>query len=675
MSHPKSLLAPRRSAAVFAAPLAFLMSVAPAGAGESVTVDHLSFSTRGQSLWGPTQGQRTKGFDYPFFEEVVQGQRGSIQRVDVDLDNGEAVEAWEQAMDRCRDTCVAGICPTQSQCINGASITYPCPTITNPFRTCTFSVTGIGPKPSGTIRRPFDAGAVVEWDAQFRWGLRGEVVIDEGSVDAEFETTVELRMPDKVEAGETFALRIVPSASARAELTSRWPGVSAALEAYADAFSNLRVRAAGPNTETGAQMDITEDIYVGDSDGLFELELAGFDVGPDGFFLRMLEQPLLSVDEGIEYNAGIPVYTDGGFTVELPILDVGLFTPALDTPVLGEFDGQFTNGSFDGARIRNSIAPGPRDLFDWGFVQEGVLDTDVARLDLDLDVLTAAAGMPLGAKATVGPIVPGLALLTVEGNILDVDAAFFLGFREDLSFEPRLMVDLYFDPPALVETAPGSGTFDLVTVRRVLVEETVELQVVHPGGDLRIEPEYSLEENRFINDTDLVVSPVIQGTIIQLKLGGLVFNVAGSAFGLPTNLAAIQLSGDISPPVKLADMNYLDESSQAVFSLGGFATLQGAALTVGSDPLFRRGDANASGAVDISDSVAILGRLFLGAEELACDDAADANDDGRQDISDPILILGALFLGTGEIAAPGPATCGSDETPDLLGCASYGTCS
>jgi N-acetylmuramoyl-L-alanine amidase len=82
--------------------------------------------------------------------------------------------------------------------------------------------------------------------------------------------------------------------------------------------------------------------------------------------------------------------------------------------------------------------------------------------------------------------------------------------------------------------------------------------------------------------------------------------------------------------------------------------------------LFRRGDANQSGGVDLSDPVFILAWLFTGGETPACLDAADADDGGVIDISDAILLLQWLFLGGPEPAPPGPHRCGADPTEDGL---------
>jgi hypothetical protein len=81
---------------------------------------------------------------------------------------------------------------------------------------------------------------------------------------------------------------------------------------------------------------------------------------------------------------------------------------------------------------------------------------------------------------------------------------------------------------------------------------------------------------------------------------------------------------------------------------------------------FRRGDANGSGTVDLTDAIGVLEALFLGGGPLSCEDAADADDDGAVNITDPIGILGHLFLGGGPLPAPGTDSCGRDPTPDGL---------
>ncbi len=81
---------------------------------------------------------------------------------------------------------------------------------------------------------------------------------------------------------------------------------------------------------------------------------------------------------------------------------------------------------------------------------------------------------------------------------------------------------------------------------------------------------------------------------------------------------------------------------------------------------FFRGDANASGDVDLSDAISILNGLFVAGERITCADAADANDDGDVDLSDPIFVLNYLFVSGDEPLAPGTRECDLDPTEDDL---------
>ena len=69
------------------------------------------------------------------------------------------------------------------------------------------------------------------------------------------------------------------------------------------------------------------------------------------------------------------------------------------------------------------------------------------------------------------------------------------------------------------------------------------------------------------------------------------------------------------------------------------------ALQIDTIQLFRIGDVNKSGQIDISDPLALLGDLFVGKPlPEGGKDLADTNGDGRVDISDAVTILKYLFL-------------------------------
>lgn len=110
-----------------------------------------------------------------------------------------------------------------------------------------------------------------------------------------------------------------------------------------------------------------------------------------------------------------------------------------------------------------------------------------------------------------------------------------------------------------------------------------------------------------------------------------------------------------------------------------FSTLLAGALLTVALPLpaatFLRGDANASGGVELTDAIQVLGFLF-GGEALAsgCQDAADVDDNGQVQLTDAVYILSYLFRGGAPPAEPYEG-CGNDETLDELPCPIFAACS
>jgi len=88
---------------------------------------------------------------------------------------------------------------------------------------------------------------------------------------------------------------------------------------------------------------------------------------------------------------------------------------------------------------------------------------------------------------------------------------------------------------------------------------------------------------------------------------------------------------------------------------------------------FKRGDANADGAIDISDAVFGLGYLFLGGPTPACLKTVDSDDSAVVDLSDSIYLLNHLFLSGPALPEPFKA-CGTDPTEDRLTCDSHPPC-
>jgi hypothetical protein len=84
-------------------------------------------------------------------------------------------------------------------------------------------------------------------------------------------------------------------------------------------------------------------------------------------------------------------------------------------------------------------------------------------------------------------------------------------------------------------------------------------------------------------------------------------------------------------------------------------------------PDFRRGAVLGAATVDIGDPLAVLFHLFAGAPEPACLDAGDADDSGALNVTDCIHLLEFLFRG-GSPPLPPFADCGVDPTADTLHC-------
>ncbi len=88
---------------------------------------------------------------------------------------------------------------------------------------------------------------------------------------------------------------------------------------------------------------------------------------------------------------------------------------------------------------------------------------------------------------------------------------------------------------------------------------------------------------------------------------------------------------------------------------------------------FNRGDANATGTVDVTDPIYILQYVIGTGPAPSCMDAGDCNDDESLDLSDAIYLLQHLFMAS----APPPApygNCGIDPDGQSIGCDSFSIC-
>ncbi|MBN1417548.1 MAG: hypothetical protein JXP34_02165 [Planctomycetes bacterium] len=145
----------------------------------------------------------------------------------------------------------------------------------------------------------------------------------------------------------------------------------------------------------------------------------------------------------------------------------------------------------------------------------------------------------------------------------------------------------------------------------------------------------------------------------------------------PYDRIVIERNGEIAadlPGDATSFVDALEPNRVYVFRItsyrGGKASFP-ATLVVDTFPanvLFRRGDTNGDGRVDLGDPIRLLAYLYAQGAPPACEDAADADDTGRLDLADPIFILNYLFAGKAAPPLPGPLTAGFDPTKDELYC-------
>jgi hypothetical protein len=101
----------------------------------------------------------------------------------------------------------------------------------------------------------------------------------------------------------------------------------------------------------------------------------------------------------------------------------------------------------------------------------------------------------------------------------------------------------------------------------------------------------------------------------------------------------------------------VNPAGESVDSDQACATPQG-----GTAVKFKRGDADGSGKLDLTDAIFTLQFLFMGGTTPTCKDAADTDDSGKLDITDAVASLQFQFMGGAAPAPPGPTTCGPDPT-------------
>jgi len=190
-----------------------------------------------------------------------------------------------------------------------------------------------------------------------------------------------------------------------------------------------------------------------------------------------------------------------------------------------------------------------------------------------------------------------------------------------------------------------------------------------PGVNLLFQLDGPLLTDGFINEFDLEPLP---GDII-INSGPFVVSLLFANSSTPTGPSMVIDGAGCLPGQNYVNAAGLGWADLCTFGASGNWLMHVVYRSVncgggGTDPVFRRGDANSDTQFNIADPVRLLSALFSSGNPLECVDSGDSNDDGGLDIADAVAMLISIFAGGAPPPAPGPILCGPDPTPDGLDC-------
>jgi hypothetical protein len=148
-------------------------------------------------------------------------------------------------------------------------------------------------------------------------------------------------------------------------------------------------------------------------------------------------------------------------------------------------------------------------------------------------------------------------------------------------------------------------------------------------------------------------------------------------FGEPLSIAAVE--GEVHgvelitefPPRTVHSAAYLGANLEILGRPGVTSVTR---RTLPAETRFRRGDANADGAFNLVDALALLDHIFRRGPALSCAEAGDANADTRLNILDATTLVAQIFHGQA-VPAPFPdCGLGADDGDTGLRCASFAGC-
>jgi hypothetical protein len=583
---------------------------------------------------------------------------------------------------------------------------------------------GIGPRPTTGTTRPYDIGIVASVRSDVEVGIEGELTLDGGSVDVTYPTTVRLTTSaDSVVPGDVFAVwgTHVPAAPS---LVTEYPNISLALSTYSRIDAGADVQYAGIDFATGNQVRGTQmidafstaddpqademgrvinqiiEVKAGVGAGLqvsvnTDVSIGGIEatqLDPIGPFILPLAFPFdITIPPKPAPFCEVVPRPDCSFNppVSTDVVELLFRTPFLNTPAFPDFDGgndftgvagddepigQARNQLLADGAVRNTTITGKRDALESSLeavggdlsklsISDGIVDTDLLRIGVDIDGSLAGFGLPPGgATLELPPQLPagfpiaklaGKRLLEVEANLIDLDAVDFLYFDQEIIFRPNLIVELVFDKPVAVRAADMVAFEEVVA--NALGEYVVELpleadrlgavEVIQPEGGVTVTPRYSVAANELENNLDWLVNSGIQGTVGQITIGGFLAAivapiVSGVSDVEELNFALGQFAPTFDEPLRFP--------AHDSFTLAGFGeAIVGTAFSVATriTPAPRcAGDCDGDDLVTV-DEVVTLVNVALGVNPAAACNAGDVDGDRAVTVDEIIRGLGIALMG------------------------------
>ncbi len=589
------------------------------------TDDAVQFSSTGQSLFNGSELDPHLFKIHLINEQIPETVKGEIRRTPDELPLSTVLAIWSKALDTCQgysytlrvaSITLATITPSADECING-EIRYKYCTI--PLKTGWSNClgdryrktwvkdvgAGIGPRPTRPATRSYDIGMELRYSMDIQAGIEGGYILDPGTVDIRVGGQASISSDaDFAAAGEIIRIDTTfNSDDDKYQLKSRFPNIDFNLGTFMFGKADIYTQYASVDYQTGEQLRGRENIYTADSrntsvgnatvDGVVKFadtEWLGANFSPAGIDIRIKEITLPIFRGGVlEKEFVVPGIIPQPGVPSFSFASMGFSTAELGTPVESGYNcgecvplREFIDA--DGV-IHNTVPTGSRPLFSgltdgssltWPVITDGMQDNDFFRMDLDMDVMSLLFGVPLGVvwegpvvKTKFGDLDP---IAAVELNALDIDISTFFSLDQHLSFDPNMQITLNFSPQVQVRL-DGETDFNLLSSVTFTVGSPIE--IIQPEVGVTISPTYTLSDNRFINDSKINISSVLQETMLQMRLYGLIPDITGSALGIPTNFAALKISPELMQPQTIFQSNITPVSLQ------GFNNNQGKSMFIG----------------------------------------------------------------------------------------------